>query len=140
MGRRILIVEDDEKVAGLLCDVLREAGCLVLGPACSIRSALRAIADHAVDAALLDVNLGGDERVFPVADVLSALRIPFVFVSAYSRYLMPFNYRACPHITKPFGLSEVVASLTKAVSGGPVIESAYSNRREATRANWRIDG
>ena len=115
-SRRILIVEDDAAVALHLSALVREAGYAVLGPAASVEKALATIADNPVDAALLDVNLGGDERVFAAADVLSALRKPFVFVSAYSRNLMPPKYRSRPHVTKPFASRELLAILAEAIS------------------------
>src|SRR5436190_1516027 len=58
MSRNILVVEDDATTAGLLCQILREAGCVVIGPACSTPIALQNIAQYAVDAALLDIRLG----------------------------------------------------------------------------------
>jgi hypothetical protein len=44
-----------------------------VGPANSVESAFALIADHAIDAAILDIRLYKDELVFPVADVLQAL-------------------------------------------------------------------
>ena len=35
------------------------------------------------DGAILDVNLGG-EAVYPLAEVLAAGRVPFIFVTGYS--------------------------------------------------------
>jgi len=51
----------------------------VVGPVGSTADALAAIADNRIDAALLDIHLGGDHRVFEVAEVLLALRVPFCF-------------------------------------------------------------
>jgi CheY-like chemotaxis protein len=115
-GRKILVVEDDATVALHLSSLLREEGYAVVGPESSVAMALTDIADNPIDAALLDVNLGGDERVFEVADVLAALRKPFVFVSAYSRNLMPPKYRARPHVNKPFAGRDLLGVLAEAIA------------------------
>jgi len=79
----ILVVEDEFLIAIELETVLTRAGYQVLGPAATVRTALALLDDRTPDAAVLDVNLGG-ERVTPVAEALEKRRIPFVIASAYS--------------------------------------------------------
>src|SRR3712207_4615404 len=62
--------------------VLTRAGHQVLGPAATVSKALALLDDRTPDAAVLDVNLGG-ERVTPVAEALERRQIPFVLASAY---------------------------------------------------------
>ena len=114
-GRKILIVEDHRQSAEGLASALAEAGYAVIGPVDSAESAMAQIAEHALDAAMLDVDLGGDRRVYPVADVLAALRIPFVFMSALPRSLVPTKYRDRPYLAKPYGHADVLAALGTAV-------------------------
>ncbi len=64
--RSILVVEDDLFIGLELKACLEVAGFLVLGPAGSVRDALRLISTQRPDAAVLDVNLGR-ENVIPVA-------------------------------------------------------------------------
>jgi DNA-binding response OmpR family regulator len=67
------------------------------------------------DAAVLDVNLGGNQ-VFPVAEVLSRRQIPFVFVTGYGANMLPDEHHGRPMIRKPFRIDEllsVVADLVK---------------------------
>ncbi len=78
----ILVVEDEFLIAMELDLVLRSAGYHVLGPATSVGFALELLRQERPQAAVLDVNLGG-ERVTPVAEVLRAMRIPFVLASGY---------------------------------------------------------
>jgi two-component SAPR family response regulator len=65
-----------------LDQTLRRAGYHVVGPAPSVATALGLLRQVRPDAAVLDVNLAG-ERVTPVAEVLRAMAVPFVLVSAY---------------------------------------------------------
>ncbi|TAL33332.1 MAG: response regulator [Phenylobacterium sp.] len=82
VNARILVVEDEMLVAALLEDRLAALGCRVIGPATAVAEALELLKAEEIDAAVLDVNIGG-EKVFPVADVLAARNIPFLFATAY---------------------------------------------------------
>ncbi|WP_439594341.1 HWE histidine kinase domain-containing protein [Falsiroseomonas sp.] len=82
-GRRILLVEDEPLVALDLEETLRGLGCEVAGPAATLAEALRLAETPRLDAAVLDVNLGG-QAAFPVADLLLAQGVPVVFATGYS--------------------------------------------------------
>ena len=83
-GRRILVVEDEMMIAMLVEDMLGELGCAVVGPAHALDTALAmAASEVGLDAALLDVNLGGTS-VFPVADALRAKGVPAIFSTGYT--------------------------------------------------------
>jgi CheY-like chemotaxis protein len=100
-GLRILVVEDEMLVAMLLEDMLTSLGCQVIGPVGSVSSALRLVDSERLEAAVLDVNLGS-EMVYPVADVLEAARIPYVFITGYGPTGLAGVYRDHPTIQKPF--------------------------------------
>jgi DNA-binding NarL/FixJ family response regulator len=101
-GLRVLIVEDLFLVADELADVLAEWGCEVLGPAACVESALALVEENALDAALLDVNLGGDERSFPIAQALGERDVPFVFLSGYDMIsIFPLEFRETVRLSKP---------------------------------------
>ena len=72
-------------------DAFIEFGCTVVGPASSLKQGMQLIEEHAVDGAVLDVNLRG-EMVFPLADALAERFIPFVYVTGYGKLV-----RACNH-------------------------------------------
>jgi DNA-binding response OmpR family regulator len=82
IGKRVLIVEDETLVALLVEDFPIEFGCIPPGPCGSVAQALGAVSNKTFDLAVLDVNLDG-EKVYPVADALDKLHIPFLFVSGY---------------------------------------------------------
>lgn len=81
-GLRILIVEDEPIVAWDMAEGLGSQGCEVVGPAYDLTEAEQLSGERGLDGAVLDVNLGR-EKVFPVADILAARRIPFCFVTGY---------------------------------------------------------
>ena len=81
-GNRIMIVEDEALVAMALRESLDELGFSVLGPFSRISEAMIALRNNRIDAAVLDVNLGG-ELIYPLADVLAADHVPFVFITGY---------------------------------------------------------
>ena len=55
----VLLVEDESLVAMMVEEVLSELGLRVIGPYGTIGEALRAASEIAIDAAVLDINLGG---------------------------------------------------------------------------------
>ena len=88
-------------IAVVIEEALRELGCTVAGPTGKLDAALRLAADEALDAAVLDVNIRGDQ-VFPVAEVLLARGIPFVLASGYGDWALPAAFRNQPRLMKPF--------------------------------------
>jgi CheY-like chemotaxis protein len=107
-GRSILVVEDESMIWMLIEDGLSEEGCRVIGPASRLDDALRIAASEPVDAALLDVNLGG-RPAYPVADILVQRGIPFAFLTGYGEGGIQEAYRHRPVLKKPFTLRGLVA-------------------------------
>jgi CheY-like chemotaxis protein len=116
-GRRVLIVEDEAMIAGLIQSILSAAGWSVVGPVATLERALETIDRERLDAALLDVRINGRD-VYAVADVLMRRRIPFVFVSGFTRKQMPPGYRDCAHIAKPFTPDAILALLEEVMGRG----------------------
>jgi len=109
-GIRVLVVEDEFLVATLIEEMLQSAGCVVLGPVARVAEALDAVDHETYDAAVLDVNLGGD-RIDPVADALSRQHIPFMFVTGYNTGGLPGEYAARPRLSKPFKMADLLGTL-----------------------------
>jgi CheY-like chemotaxis protein len=98
----VLVVEDESLVAMMLADMLEEIGCTVIGPAATCAAALRLVDDgHALDLALLDVNLGG-QTAYGVAEALTRRAVPFIFVSGYGASGLDPRYADTPVLPKPF--------------------------------------
>jgi CheY-like chemotaxis protein len=113
-GRRVLIVEDEAVIAGLIETILSEAGYSIIGPVATLERALATIERERFDAALLDIRLNGHD-IYAVADVLMKRRIPFIFVSGFTRKQMPAAYRHCAYIAKPFTPDAMLALLEEVV-------------------------
>jgi len=115
--RRILVVEDEYLIAMTLRDGLESLGYVVLGPVPSIEKAIDTIAsDPDIDAAILDINLGG-AMAYPVADALLARNIPFVFTSGYEDGVLRSRYPQIRNCHKPYLFREMEEALTNAIHG-----------------------
>lgn len=101
-GLRLLVVEDEALVAMLIEDALRDLGCVVVGPVGNVAQALALLERDTVEGALLDVNLGGAERSYPVADALAARGLPFIFVTGYGEEGVDQRYAPVTVLQKPF--------------------------------------
>lgn len=97
----MLLVEDQMIVAMQIEDMLRAAGCEVVGPAGTLQAAIALAHEEGLDAAVLDVNLDG-EKVYPAAEELQARGIPFIFATGYGESTLPEKWRDQPRLSKPF--------------------------------------
>lgn len=118
-GLQILLVEDEALVAATLEDMLADFGCTLAGAAATVTDALTAIqAAFDIDAAILDVNLGG-EKVFPVADILVGRNIPIVFSTGFGPGDLAQRYPESRLLEKPYR-PEALADLLVELARGPL--------------------
>ena len=111
--KRALVVEDEIMVAMYVEDLLTELGFEVAGLATGLDQALPLAREGSFDFAVLDINLAGQSS-FPVADVLRARGIPFLFASGYGSKGLSDGYRDAIRIQKPFlsrDLEEAIARI-----------------------------
>ena len=108
--KAIFIVEDEPMIGLMLEDFLDSLGYSVAGNADSLITACRQARMGGFDAAILDVNLGGD-MVWPAADILIERGVPFLFVSGGSSEDMPDRFADCPRLEKPFTMANVEQAL-----------------------------
>jgi CheY-like chemotaxis protein len=106
--KRILVLEDEYLLAMEAADVLRELGAIVVGPAHRLDTALGLLATDAMDAALLDVNIGGGSSR-AVAERLVELGVPFVFATGYGTHAdVPAGSSI---VDKPYTREQIEAAL-----------------------------
>lgn len=115
-GRRILVVEDQCAVALDLCEGLDREGASVVGPALSVEDALQMLESGGrPDVAVLDIRLSGGP-VYPVADRLQELGVPYVFTTACEPSEIPERYRRAPRFEKPVRLDSILAAIREQVT------------------------
>ncbi|MEA2990075.1 MAG: hypothetical protein QOG83_2786 [Alphaproteobacteria bacterium] len=117
-GRCLLVVEDEYLLAADLAASLESLGVEVVGPAASVEEALSLVENKGgrLDGAVLDINLR-NERVYPVADVLTARGVPFVFTTGYDAMSIPTAYACTPRCEKPVDKAQLVRWLSNTGSG-----------------------
>jgi CheY-like chemotaxis protein len=108
--RKILLVEDEELVALELSAELSRLGWAIVGPAATLAEAQALLSKH-FDAAVLDVNLRG-HPIYPVAEQLEKLRVPFVFCTGYEMVDPEGRFPNVPVIRKPAHPAAVSAALS----------------------------
>jgi PAS domain S-box-containing protein len=99
-GNRLLLVEDEILVAMMMRDILTDLGFSVVGPFSRLSEAMVAAVHEDIDGGIIDINLGG-EFVYPVADVLAARKLPFVFVTGYGVESIDARFGYVPIVKKP---------------------------------------
>ena len=109
-GRRVLVVEDEMLVLIMIEDMLADLGCKLVSSAATVEKALALINAQVFDAALLDVNLNGDDSQ-PVAEALSARGVPFVYSTGNTGHRLREGYSDRPVLKKPFKYEELAAIL-----------------------------
>lgn len=109
-GRLVLVVEDQCAVALDLCEILDREGASVVGPASTVADALQMLESSRPDVAVLDIQVSGG-LVYPVADRLEELGVPYLFTSACEPHEIPEHYRRAPRFDKPTRLSSVIAAI-----------------------------
>jgi PAS domain S-box-containing protein len=101
---RLLVVEDEALIAMELCKDLGRLGWEIVGPASTIDEAFQLIdGGDLPDAAVLDVNLCG-QLVYPLAERLQSLGVPFVFCTGYQQLDDHRGFVSYPIVRKPVNI------------------------------------
>lgn len=111
---KVMVAEDEFLVALVLEEDLRAGGFAIAGPYSTIEDAIYAASSDDIDAAVLDINMGG-KMAFPVADALSARGIPYLFLTGYGASALPEAHRGVPCLSKPHELSSLLRELRRLV-------------------------
>ena len=106
------MVEDEPILALSLQDLLDDLGYEVVGPAFRIAAALELAASEAIDAAILDVNMG-DGHSYGVAERLRERGIPYLFATGYGRSGLDPGHERTPVLQKPYREAQLAAALDK---------------------------
>jgi CheY-like chemotaxis protein len=113
-GRRVLVVEDESRIAMLIRDTLEDMGCEVVATAARFDDAWEKATSLPFDVALLDVNLDG-ESSYPIAQELANRGRAFVFATGYGTSSLPESLQGAPILQKPFMRSDLERALRAAL-------------------------
>ena len=114
--RSVLIVEDESLISMMLEDFLESLGHRVAGTCETVPDALERVEQGDFDVAIIDVNLNG-QRVWPVADRLAAMGIPYVLATGGHIDPPPAAHASAPVLSKPFTLDAIEPVLDLACEG-----------------------
>lgn len=117
-GRRILVVEDEMLVLMNIEMALEDLGCTSISAAGSVAGALSLLAQQSFDAAMIDVNLGGDKS-YPVADNLTERGIPFAFSTGYGDHGERRDFDDQLVLNKPYLIADLVAVFEQLLADKP---------------------
>ncbi len=114
-GRRVLVVEDEILILMMIEIILEDLGCQSVTGAASVEKAVSLIESQVYDAAMLDMNLGGEDSS-KVADALSKRGVPFIYSTGNDRRDMTERARDHAVLYKPFREADVIDALTQLLS------------------------
>ena len=115
-GRRILVVEDSPVVAEAADDMLRDMGCVVVGPATTMAPALEMAGAEQLDAAIVDINIRGG-KAYPALRILHGRAIPFLLTSGYADWTLPEEWQDRPRLAKPYTPNQLREALLALLAG-----------------------
>ena len=114
-GSSVFLVEDELMIRMMVADMLQELGYRVAAEAGEINEAIRLAQSTDFDLAILDVNVNG-KVISPVADLIRARNLPFIFATGYGSSGLPEEYRDRPALQKPFQIETLARVIDNALN------------------------
>ncbi|HXL71056.1 MAG TPA: response regulator [Rhizomicrobium sp.] len=118
---RLLLVEDEVLVGLFMGEMLEDMDFSVTDPCRTLADGLAAAKAEKFDGAVLDMNLNG-ESVYPLADLLTSLDVPFIFVTGYSADVVAERFAKIPIIQKPVAAETLAKILRLHLAKSPAIQ------------------
>jgi len=117
LGHSIFLVEDEVMIRLMVAEMLVELGYKVAAETGDLNEALRLAQSTDFDLAILDVNVNG-RVISPVADLICAKGLPFIFATGYGSSGVPAAYRDRPALEKPFQVEALSRTIESALRPG----------------------
>jgi CheY-like chemotaxis protein len=117
-GLAIFVVEDEALLKMMIVDMIEELGHRIGCEASRLDEAERMARDCEFDLAILDVNKGniGGKISTPVAEIVSARKLPIVFATGYGTAGLPDAFRERPCVQKPFMTKQLGGAIDRAIA------------------------
>ncbi|HZQ02330.1 MAG TPA: HWE histidine kinase domain-containing protein [Reyranella sp.] len=117
-GKRFLVVEDEFLIGMMVKGNLESLGASVSGPYPRLADGIAAASEGAFDGAVLDFNLGG-KFAGPLADLLMARGVPFVFITGYQPEGVDRRFASVQILQKPIEMETLERVLRSMFDGSP---------------------
>lgn len=150
---RVLVVEDERDIAGLIKHALERGGDAQVSVVDTGDAAIRTIGDTPPDLVILDLNLpvmSGLEVCRILRSRAATARLPIIMLTARAGEtdrVMGLDFGADDYVTKPFSLRELAARvralLRRARQGSAVSSSVFRGRHlivDFDAVSVRVDG
>ncbi len=141
---RVLIVEDEQDIAGLIKHTLERGGETDAHVVSSGDAALKAVTDRVPDLIILDLNLpvlGGLEVCRVLRARADLPHVPIIMLTARTSEddrVTGLEHGADDYVTKPFSLRELTARVRAALRRGPSADPRMG-RYQGTRLDADFD-
>jgi two-component system, OmpR family, response regulator MprA len=141
---RVLVVEDDERLAATLDRVLRAEGYEVALAADGLQ-ALRRARDHPFDLVVLDIMLPGLDGIAVCKRLRATARVPILLLTALGgteERVRGLDAGADDYLVKPFAYQELLArvrALLRRAGPGDHLRFADLLLEPSSRSAWRGD-
>ena len=120
-GPRLLLVEDELVVGMFMQEVLETIGYRPTNPIGHLAEAVAAANSERFLGAVLDMNLHG-EIVYPLAELLTAQHVPFLFVTGYAPHTIDPRFSSIPILQKPVLEEQLIMALQKVLGHQPALQ------------------
>jgi two-component system, OmpR family, response regulator len=138
---RILIVEDDRGIAGMIVQIVRESG-YEASVAVSAWEMDELMGRQEFDLVVLDAMLPGEDGFSICRRLRASSRMPILMLTALSTdvdRIVGLELGADDYVTKPFNSRELMARIKGLLRRAAYSDAPATAQRPMTFAGWRID-
>lgn len=135
-GKRIMLMEDDDRLYSAIKDTLEDFGCEILGSCARICGPLDVIPNSHLDAALIDLEKLDTARSTSIVAALQARGVPIVLITPLTTDDLPIAMRTCDRLLKPFTCPAMLSSLAAVIAGSS--EFAGDRYDSQERPGWTL--
>jgi len=122
---RVLIIENDFLIAEMINEMVCDLGYTVTRTVHRLPSALKELSQENFDGALVNIGIDEKKHGVDIADILTAMGVPFGFVTGYGHALTE-RHAHVPLLQKPFNTQQLRVFLETLVgpAGSPTSHAA----------------
>jgi len=140
-GTKILIVDDDEQITGMLERYLSQNGCTPV-IASTATTALERVRDLAPEVIVLDIGLPDRDGLTLMREFREVTEAPILMLTGRSDTvdkIIGLEMGADDYMTKPFELRELLARVRSLLRRGVAGSDAADHHRLARFEGWTLD-